>query len=95
MKLSLAILFLFITVALSYRTVQYEWGTGTACSFNTGHILEKIAAVPRSIETIVKFKKAFKSKPDILISPQLLDWEAGLPAGFVVQVTDVSLEGIT
>jgi len=83
MKLSIAILFLFISVALSYRTVQYEWGTGNACTFNTGHILEKLAAVPRSLETIVKFKKAFKTKPEILISPQLLDWESNLPSGFI------------
>lgn len=83
MKLSIAILFLFISVALSSRTVQYEWGTGTACTFNTGHILEKIAAVPRSLETVVKFKKPFKAKPEILISPQLLDWAAGLPSGFI------------
>ncbi|KAM3147748.1 hypothetical protein pb186bvf_000076 [Paramecium bursaria] len=80
-----------ISLALSYRTIQFERGVEASVSFNTGHILERQSAVPRSVIVNIKFKKPFQVIPQVAAFPQLLDWERESPCGFRVEAIDIKL----
>ncbi|KAM3147747.1 hypothetical protein pb186bvf_000075 [Paramecium bursaria] len=78
-------------MALSYRTIQFERGLEASVSFNTGHILERQSAVPRSVVVNIKFKKPFLVIPQVAAIPQLLDWQNESPCGFRVEAIDIKL----
>ncbi|KAM3147749.1 hypothetical protein pb186bvf_000077 [Paramecium bursaria] len=87
----LLIKLLHIGLVLSYRTIQFERGNDFSVRYNTGHILERQSAVPRSAVINIKFKKPFLVIPQVAAIPYWLEWQSESPCGFRVEVTDITL----
>ncbi len=72
----------------AYITKGYE------AIYGQNRIISTQRIVPRFIESRIDFKKPMNQIPQIMINPNLYDWEAGgLPVDWQIQINRINLNG--